>query len=211
MTEMRTSSASSAAQTEELATAPVRLGRRHIAVFAVTSSLSAALLVLLFLRLVAASRAVGTVSTFQLAGHPAPPFAIQTWTWDGSPSQVVRLSDFKGHPVVINFWASWCDACREEEPVLVAAWQHYRVQGVMFLGVAFQDKQPDGTAFLRQYGVTFPSGPDLDGTAPTDYGVTGVPETVFVNARGIVLTKVAGPIDDGTLDRDIQQALHASG
>lgn len=207
---MSASQMAEAAAEVQVPPARPRLTRRSLVVASLAMVASAALLVLLLVRLLAASQLVSGVSTFQLAGHPAPDVAIRTWTWDGTPSQIVRLSAFKGHPVVINFWASWCDACREEEPVLVAAWQHYRAQSVMFLGVAFQDKQSDGTAFLRQYGVTFPSGPDLDGTAPVTYGVTGVPETVFVDARGIVLTKVQGPIDDGTLDREIQQAFHQS-
>jgi cytochrome c biogenesis protein CcmG/thiol:disulfide interchange protein DsbE len=175
--------------------------------FVGTSSVSAALLIVLLLRLIAANRAVAAVSAFQLTGHQAPAFAIQTWTWNGAPSKTVRLSTFAGRPVVINFWASWCDACRAEKPVLVAAYQKYKAQGVMFLGIAVEDTKNNGVAFLRQYKVTFPSGPPVNVQTPVDYGTTGVPETVFIDRQGIVHGKFQGTIDDGSLNREIQALL----
>ena len=184
-----------------------RLSRRSIIMFVVTSLVSAGLLLVLLLRLIAASHTVSAVSSFQLTGHRAPDFAIQTWTWDGSPSQTVRLSAYAGRPVVVNFWASWCDACKAEEPVLVAAYQKYKAQGVMFLGVADEDTKSGGIAFLKQYNVTFPSGPPVNAQMPIDYGTTGIPETVFIDRQGIVEGKFQGAIDDGTLNREIQALL----
>lgn len=175
--------------------------------FAGSSVVSAALLIVLLLRLIAASRTVAAVSSFQLTDHQAPAFAIQTWTWDGSPSEMVRLSAFAGHPMVVNFWASWCDACRAEELVLVAAYQQYKAQGVVFLGVAVEDTKNNGVALLRQYDVTFPSGPPVNVQTPVDYGTTGVPETIFIDRQGSVQGKFWGAFDDGTLNREIQALL----
>ena len=172
-----------------------------------TSLTSLALILLLLLRILAAGRAVSADPASPIVGHHAPDFAIQTWTWDGSASQTVRLAAYKGHPILINFWASWCEACKEEEPVLEAAWEKYRPQGVAFIGVAFQDHEKEGTAFLRQYHVTFPSGPDPSGTSAINYALTGTPETVFINHQGVVVKKIIGAIDDGTLDRSIQAIL----
>ena len=76
------------------------------------------------------------------------------------------------------------------------------------MGVAVQDNQGDGTAFLRRYGVTYPGGPDSSGSIAQTYQVTnvGVPETVLVNQRGIVVSKYIGAIDQGTLDKAIAGA-----
>ncbi len=174
----------------------------------VTTLASGALLVILVLRLWAAANGVSAGATSPLVGHPAPDFTIQTWTWDGSSSVPIHLAALKGHPVVVNFWASWCVACREEEPLLEAAWLKYKTLGVLFIGVAFEDTQQDGVAFLQAYNVTFPSGPDTTGAIAIDYGVTGVPETVFIDRLGGVKQKVIGALDDGGLRQAIQQALH---
>src|SRR5438128_2090681 len=66
-----------------------------------------------------------------LVGHPAPAFVLRTL--DGS--RIIRLSDLRGQVVVLNFWASWCAACREEHPNLLAAWDRYRDHGVVLVGI----------------------------------------------------------------------------
>lgn len=179
--------------------------RRTLIGLTIASVVSGALVVLLLVRLISAGNAAGSNPVSPLAGKPAPDFTITTW--NGASVQQVRLADLKGKPVVVNFWASWCDPCREEAPVLQAAWQKYQGSGVMFVGVAMRDKQSDGTAFLKQYGVTYPSGPDTTGQITIDYGVTGPPETVFIDRHGVVVSKTIGVIDDGSLDKAIQGLL----
>lgn len=180
---------------------------RSILTLSLAAALSGALVVVLLLRVMAASQGVANMSISPLIGHQAPDFTIHTWTWNGAPSQTVHLAALRGHPVVINFWASWCDACRAEEPALEASYQRYQryqAQGVAFLGVAFDDTQRNGTTFLQQYGVTFPSGPDVTGAISISYGLTGVPETVFVDRSGTVREKWIGGIADGARNINAQ-------
>jgi cytochrome c biogenesis protein CcmG/thiol:disulfide interchange protein DsbE len=190
---------------------PVGLSRRSLISLSLCSLGSFALLALLLARLVAAGHATASAPVSPVVGHAAPNFAVTVWnSAAGAPSEV-RLSDLKGKPVVLNFWASWCSDCVEEQSVLESAWQKYQARGVMFVGIAFRDEQSAGTAFLRQNGVTYPCGPDAGGTAPVDYAVTGVPETVFINARGVVMGKSIGAVDDGGLDKTIQSLLSQPG
>ncbi len=185
-----------------------RLSQQHnLLTLGVASVASAALLALLLTRLLAAGQAASGAPTYPLAGHPAADFTLSTWTWDGSPSQTIHLAAFKGHPIIINFWASWCDACRAEEPVLEAAWRKYQAQGMVFIGVAFEDRQQPGTDFLRQYGVTFPSGPDPTGAIAVAYGIVGVPETIFIDRHGTVVSKINGALDERTLERTLHAML----
>ena len=103
-------------------------------------------------------------------------------------------SDFEGKPLVINFWASWCGPCRDEAPMLEAAWREHGDR-VTLLGVQTQERSvPDGVAFLEEFSLTFPSVHDGDGRAFIDYGGLGVPETYFVDARGRLVSRHIGPL-----------------
>ena len=179
--------------------------RRTIAGLAVASLVSGALVIVLFVRLISAGQAVATTPVSPIVGHPAPTFTILTW--NGQVGQLVKLSQFAGKPIVVNFFGSWCAECNEEQPVLDAAWQKYQPLGVQFIGVAFRDEQAPATTYLRQLKVTYPCGPNPSDTAVVDYAVTGAPETAFINRDGIVVSKFVGPIDDGSLARSIQSLL----
>lgn len=181
------------------------LSRRGMLSLAGVSVASLALLLLLFSRLVAAGHAVNQAPSSPLIGHPAPDFTIVTW--NGDAGQRVHLADLKGKAVVVNFWASWCADCSDEARVLQAAWQKYHADRVMFVGIAYNDQQAAGTTFLQQHGIQYPSGAEQNGTASVDYAVTGVPETVFINARGVVVSKSLGAVSDGALDQAVQGLL----
>ncbi|MFI5274480.1 MAG: TlpA family protein disulfide reductase [Ktedonobacterales bacterium] len=185
--------------------AATRLSTRSIAITAGVSVASGALLVLLLVRLIQAGSAVDAAPKSPLVGHPAPAFTITTW--NDPSAQAVRLAQFAGRPVVVNFWASWCAQCGEEQSVLNAAWQKYQAQGVEFVGIAYNDKAAEGSTYLHTQHVGYPSGPPTQDTVPIDYSVTAAPETVFINRDGVVVDKFIGPIDDGTLAREIQQIL----
>lgn len=112
----------------------------------------------------------------------------------------------RGMPVVINFWASWCVPCKREAPQLVASAQKHRGK-VLFLGVDVQDFTGDARRFLRGARVNYPS--VRDGTSSTygDYGLTGVPETYWVNARGRIVAHYAGEISRDQLEDGIEEAV----
>ncbi|MCO6450623.1 MAG: TlpA family protein disulfide reductase [Caldilineales bacterium] len=124
-------------------------------------------------------------------------------TYDG---QQMRLSELRGKPVVINFWASWCVPCREEQAILEETWQRHKGD-VMFLGLDYLDQEPNALAYLAEFGVTYPNGPDKGSRAYTTYHVQGVPETFFVDAEGRLHGYYVGPIPASELERRIQELL----
>lgn len=118
-----------------------------------------------------------------LASGIAPDFELQTF--DG---KVLKLSDLRGKPVVLNFWASWCLPCREEAPFLVGAWNQYREQGLMLIGVDYVDTDAEAKKYLAEFKVTYPNGPDIGTKISKAYRITGVPETYFITREGKLLS-----------------------
>jgi cytochrome c biogenesis protein CcmG/thiol:disulfide interchange protein DsbE len=181
------------------------LSRSNIFGLAATSLVLLALIALLVVRLQQANQAVSSTPSYPLVGHAAPDFTAPVW--NGASGQTVHLADLKGKPVVLNFWASWCAPCQEEMPTLQAGYDKYRASGVIFIGLAFNDKQADGQSFLAKYKITYLAGPDSDGKTSIAYGVTGVPETVFIGRDGRVVSKTPGGVSAEQLDAGIQQLL----
>lgn len=126
----------------------------------------------------------------------------------GQYGDSLRLSDFlnKGEPVVVNVWASWCDVCIQEAPVLEAAWERYRGR-VTMLGLDFQDKVSDGETFVGRFGVGYPSFSDPKGRIGIDWGVFGVPETYFLRPDGSLLHKHYGGLTPAVMDKQIAELL----
>ncbi len=137
-----------------------------------------------------------------LVGKMAPEFTLSTF--DGSP---MKLSDSRGKAVVLNFWASWCIPCREEAPLLEAAWQALKDREVVFLGVNIQDSEEAARDFVHGFGITFPNGRDAKGKIAIDYGVYGIPETLFIDRQGRITAKVIGPLGAETLVARAREAL----
>lgn len=132
----------------------------------------------------------------------APDF--QLTTYDG---QSVHLASYRGKVVVVNFWASWCVPCKDEQPVLESLWKRYQDRGVVFLGVDIQDTQHDGLAFIRQFGASYPMAPDPTGAVSISYGVVGMPETYIVSREGTIARKIVGPVDANQMIAPLEELL----
>lgn len=176
--------------------------------------LVAALLALLIWATLAAGRGSSLVARVAAGKKPpAPAFNLgviwpQTATWP--PALKAALSDgrldlreLRGHPVAVNFWASWCIPCRQEAPILHAGAMRHRGQ-VAFVGVDVKDFASDARAFARKYKVNYVSARDGSGDSTwNNYGLTGVPETYFLDASGHIVAHVPGAVSAETLEEGI--------
>ncbi|MBO9361956.1 MAG: TlpA family protein disulfide reductase [Thermoflexus sp.] len=133
---------------------------------------------------------------------PAPSFSLPLYEgYDGGLGiREFRLQEWRGRPVVINFWASWCKPCEEEASLLEALWRKYRERGVIFVGVDYLDVPSAAMDYLRRFEITYPNGPDLGTRISRLYRVTGVPETFVVDPEGRVVFYKAAPIQPGELE-----------
>jgi cytochrome c biogenesis protein CcmG/thiol:disulfide interchange protein DsbE len=141
-----------------------------------------------------------------LIGKPATAFKLRSLDGRGT----VSLTKLRGHPVIVNFWASWCADCKVEHGNLVAAWQRYRRDGVAFVGIDYQDSALDARQFTRQRGGGWPVLSDPSQGTAINYGVYGVPETFFIDGRGIVRYKTIGPVSWTDLQTRIRRLLGRS-
>jgi cytochrome c biogenesis protein CcmG/thiol:disulfide interchange protein DsbE len=142
---------------------------------------------------------------------PAPSFQLPVLT-AGQRNELgslktLKISDLHGHAVVLNFWASWCQPCRLEAPVLERGWRTTRTTpGVLFLGLNMQDLTGDALSFLNEYGVSYPTIRDESDDVAHRYGVTGLPETFFISPAGKVVGHVIGVVNAKQLSEGIAAA-----
>ena len=127
---------------------------------------------------------------------PAPNFTFPRLDGPGT----LELASLRGKAVVINFWASWCDPCKTELPLLEALWRKYRTRGAVVLGVATRDAREYARRLMRRSGVTYPNVHDGSGDTWSTYGIGALPETFFVGRSGKVIARIPGAIEEDELE-----------
>jgi cytochrome c biogenesis protein CcmG, thiol:disulfide interchange protein DsbE len=163
------------------------------------------------------SPGAGLVAAVKRGDTPrAPEFELPV-IWSGSgvwPRAVrpaladrrVQLAELRGTPVVLNFWASWCGPCKEEAPFLAASAREHRRE-VAFLGLDIQDFESDAREFLRELAVPYPSVREKGDRVYRAYGLTGVPETYYLDGAGRIVAHSPGALSRAELEQNVRLLL----
>jgi len=114
------------------------------------------------------------------------------------------LADWRGKPVIVNFWASWCEPCKAEAPLLERAHTRLRQREGTVLGVTVSDASGDSREFMREHGISFPSLRDVDGELADDFETKGVPESFAVDRQGRVVAISRGQVQRDWVDRALR-------
>ncbi len=169
-----------------LGTAPIKTRRSIPWIWLIVVGITVPLVVVLAIGLQRDPRAIPS----PLVGKLAPPVTLQLFD-----RTTLNTERYRGHVLIMNFWASWCyPACYEEAPELQQVWERYKEQGVIVIGINVQDQEVAAAEFIRRFGQTFPNGMDQTGRISIDYGVYGVPETFIIDAQGRITYKHVGAI-----------------
>jgi peroxiredoxin len=141
-------------------------------------------------------------------GKPAPGFSLQRLEGNGELS----LASFRGKTVVLNFFASWCDPCKREAPVLEHLWQQDRSRDLVVLGVDANDSRGDALRFVRAHRVTYPVVFDQNAlVAANRYDIANLPVTYVLNPKGrIVGGQILGPVSDHPYSQTFLRYVHAA-
>lgn len=140
-----------------------------------------------------------------MLNKPAPQFDLASLTGGDK----VALAALKGHPVVVNFFASWCVPCREEAPLLLRLKQQNHLD---IYGIAYKDDPADANRLLAQFGDPYKRiGIDRDGRVGLDFGVYGVPETYVIDSNGVIRKRFVGPLTAEAVDKELMPLLKKLG
>ena len=182
---------------------------RRLRAFLIGVVLAAALALFLFVGLGTGSNGTRGTGGVVPVGSAAPNFVLPE-VLGGTPVDLHALGVDRHHPVVLNFFASWCTPCRAETPMLASTAQAEQAKGsvLQFVGVDAADPPADAVPFIRQSGITYPVGQDstLHVTAGT-YGLNAEPNTFFIDESGTVIGHVIGPVTKPQLDRWIHKLV----
>lgn len=128
----------------------------------------------------------------------APDFTVYTQSGDA-----VKLSDYFGRPIVMNFWASWCNPCKAEMPHFEEAYKEHTDVTFLMVNMTSGDNKADAEALIASNGYTFPVLFDTDGDAAMTYGASSLPMTLFIDENGKFITYAVGMLDKATLEKGI--------
>ena len=181
--------------------------KRSITIFTIVTLLNVAVLAFLWTQLLTPAQTTTqgsnqTNTSDPLIGHPAPNFTLDALNLH--PDAPVSLASFKGKPIILNVWNSTCVPCMDEAHLLQSLWQQVKPQGVVFIGIDFQDLKSDGLSFLKKYGVTYPNVLDASGSTAISYGVTATPETLFINRQGVVVSRVISELTEQSFQSNLR-------
>ncbi len=140
-----------------------------------------------------------------LIGRIAPNFRLETLN-----GGYVDLQGLRGKAVVLNFWASWCIPCRDEAPLLRAAQEKYGKKNLIVVGSIYNDTPQKAQAFVTEFALAYPNLIDPNGKNAVSYGVTGLPETYFINQFGVIVSKKIGPLEATDFEKRINQVLQST-
>lgn len=147
----------------------------------------------------------GAAGELASGGNPvAPDFTLPRIDAAGGD---LTFSSLKGKAVVVNFWASWCIPCKDEAPELQKTYEKYREQGLVVLGIDAKDFRQDAKRFIKRFGITYPVVDDGRGSTLGKWGVTGFPETFFVDRQG----RIVGEVIAGGIDLERNRERYAEG
>jgi cytochrome c biogenesis protein CcmG, thiol:disulfide interchange protein DsbE len=137
-------------------------------------------------------------------GDPAPDGELEELVGaDGAD----RIADYRGGWLLINFWASWCDPCRDESPLLDRWHRRIEPRGGTVLGIDILDVADDARDFVEEYGLDYPQLRDGEGKTLSEYGIVAYPETFVIDKRGRIAASRRGPVDDEFLRRSVLPLL----
>jgi cytochrome c biogenesis protein CcmG/thiol:disulfide interchange protein DsbE len=167
-----------------------RLGLRHLVV--------AAVLPIILLAVLAAMLALRGGTSPTAIGSQAPDFSVTDL--EGNP---IQLAELRGRPVIVNFWASWCVPCVDEFPVLRDAHARYADDGLMVVGIVYQDRSQAAASFMSRHDATWAAAADPDGRVAEAYGVIGPPETFLIGRDGTIAARALGQFTAAWLDEKV--------
>ncbi len=149
----------------------------------------------------------GLLVNIKLGEVLIPVDTAPSFTSKSLEGEALTLSDLKGQVVMVNFWASWCPPCRREASALAQVYREYQGEPIEFVGVDIWDREEDARDYIDQFDVPYPNVLDSGGKIAIDYGVTGIPESYFVDATGNLKRKFVGPMNEERLRSILDEML----